>query len=266
MIKNYLITGDAHGDFTRLKNIDTNKYPPHETAIIILGDAGFNFYLDERDSHNKNKVEKMGFTIYCVRGNHEERPENLTSIAIINDADIGAPVFVEPTRPHIRYLIDGLEYNFNGHNTLILGGAYSIDKYWRLSRCDKDATWTGWFKDEQLTKNEMDLIEVNQSGKHFDFVFAHTCPRSWQPTDLFLSAVDQNTVDSSMEDWMEQFKDKIDWDIFCFAHYHCDRIEGPHIEMFYKDIEDLEDIWRRWHGDEDYYWWIEKGPKYDYLS
>lgn len=202
----------------------------------------------------------MGFTIYCVRGNHEERPENLPYMAIIDDVNIDAPVLIEPTRPHIRYLIDGLEYNFGGHNALVLGGAYSVDKYWRLQ------TGGIWFKDEQLTADEMHLIEENHNGKHFDFVFAHTCPRSWQPTDLFLNVIDQSTVDSSMEDWMEQFKDKIDWNIWCFAHYHRDRVEGPHIEMFYKDIEDIEDIWRRWHGDEDYYWWIEKGPKYDYLS
>lgn len=187
-------------------------------------------------------------------------------MTIIKDTDVEGPVFIEPARPHIRYLMDGLEYNFGGHNALILGGAYSIDKYWRLSHYDKNAPWTGWFKDEQLTEEEMSIIEDNVKGEKYDFVFSHTCPLSWQPTDLFLSAVDQSTVENGMEVWLERLKNEINWDIYCFGHYHRNRIEGPHIEMFYDHMEDIEDIWRRWHGDEDCFWWIEKGPKYDYIS
>ena len=46
MIKNWLVTGDTHGQvMTRLMSIGTTDYKPEETALIILGDAGINFYL-----------------------------------------------------------------------------------------------------------------------------------------------------------------------------------------------------------------------------
>ena len=38
---------------TRLMNINTAKYIPEETAVIILGDAGINFYLNKTDKKNK---------------------------------------------------------------------------------------------------------------------------------------------------------------------------------------------------------------------
>lgn len=40
MIKNWLVTGDTHGRvMERLSQIDSDKYIPDETAIIILGDT-----------------------------------------------------------------------------------------------------------------------------------------------------------------------------------------------------------------------------------
>ena len=43
MIKNWLVTGDTHGQV--LERLSHIGYPPDETALIILGDMGLNFYL-----------------------------------------------------------------------------------------------------------------------------------------------------------------------------------------------------------------------------
>ena len=76
MIKNWLVTGDTHGQV--LERLSHIGYPPDETALIILGDMGLNFYLNKTDRKNKRNVNATGFRIYAVRGNHEERPENLS--------------------------------------------------------------------------------------------------------------------------------------------------------------------------------------------
>lgn len=81
MIKNWLVTGDTHGRvMERLSQIDSDKYIPDETAIIILGDAGINYFLNKTDVKNKKSIQASGYTIYCVRGNHEMRPERLPAI------------------------------------------------------------------------------------------------------------------------------------------------------------------------------------------
>ena len=107
----------------------------------------------------------------------------------------------------------------------------------------------------------MDAISKQVMSKTYDIVLTHTCPRSWQPTDLFLVGLDQSTVDDTMERWLDYLFYGFHWNIWLFGHYHADRIELPHVEMFYKAIEPLEHIWNRWNGGE-IPWHMPKSPKY----
>lgn len=275
MIKNWFITGDTHGGvsaISRVGNIQRNNpnCKPEETGIIILGDAGLNFYLNKTDKKNKKLLNSMGFHIYCVRGNHEQRPELVPGIHPKNDPNVGNMVLQEVDYPNINYLFDGGNYVIDGHPTLVIGGAYSVDKYWRLIRAGysktdgdiADPKKCGWFKDECLTLDEMVAIQENVKGKKFDLVLTHTCPFDWEPTDLFLGCVDQTTVDTSMEWWMNQVKDTFEWNIWLFGHFHADRIERPHVQQFYMDYENLNDIWNRWNDKKTYAdeWDLDKSP------
>ena len=256
---------DTHGLVnSRLKNIDPQVYIPEETAVIILGDMGLNFYLNEIDAKNKKAVNDTGFHIYAVRGNHEERPENISTMEQWYDEDVDGTVWREVNFPNIRYFMDGHAYLIDGHPTLVIGGAYSVDKWYRLNRATPGASWTGWFKDEQLTPEEMQDIETRMSGHHFDFILTHTCPYGWQPTDLFLNGLDQSTVDNTMEHWFDTIKDKFNWNIWLFGHFHDDRLVRPHVEMYYTDIEDLDTIWNRWNNEMTIQneWWLKKSPNY----
>lgn len=268
----YYVTGDKHGDFHTILNDGIVK--DRNNAIIILGDAGFNFFLNKNDVRLKESVsEKSSCTWYCVRGNHEARPEDVKGMDCVYDQTIQGYVYMQDAYSNIRYLRDGGTYQFGKYRAAAIGGAYSVDKWWRLMRAgvmDKsDPAYcnpkkTGWFYNEQLTSEEMEKISQNLSG-HYDFIFTHTCPISWEPTDLFLNSVDQSSVDKTMELWFEELKDKIDWNIWCFAHYHADRMERPHVEMYYHDIELLEDVFNRWalydKGNE-IDWWLTKSPNY----
>lgn len=237
----YLVTGDTHGRvIDRIARIDRERYIPAESALIILGDAGINFYLNKTDKKNKEAINNTGYTIYCVRGNHEERPENIPSMEQRYDTDIDGCVWLEPQYPNIKYLMDGHIYTFNGHTALVIGGAYSVDKWYRLGRFPAGSKWTGWFPEEQLTQKEMEDISKWFSDRHYDFVFSHTCPYSWQPIDLFLPSLDQSSVDKTMEFWLDDFKNNITWGMWLFGHFHSDRVIQPRVKMFYTDIEDLE--------------------------
>lgn len=70
MIKNWVITGDTHGyNEARLQSIKRNftACVPEETAVIILGDAGFQYYKNKKDWKNKHCASKLGYTLYCLR-------------------------------------------------------------------------------------------------------------------------------------------------------------------------------------------------------
>lgn len=256
---------------SRIGNIQRNmpECKPEETMVVILGDVGLNFWLNNTDKKNKKLLNSMGYHIYCVRGNHEQRPELVKNMILVEDEIVDNSVWMEEAFPNIRYFVDGNIYNLLGYSALVIGGAYSIDKWYRLARAGytrdeaetADPKKCGWFKDECLTIAEMDVIMENVQGKSIDFILSHTCPISWEPTDLFLGGIDQSTVDKSMEVWLDVFKDKIDWDIWLFGHYHADRLERPHVEQFYEKYEDLNTIFARWEkydntGELD--WWLPK--------
>ena len=151
-------------------------------------------------------------------------------------------IYVNPELPNIKYFIDGEEYVIDKYSAIVIGGAYSVDKYYRLEKFKGQ----GWFKDEQLTSEEMNAIAEKIKGKHYDFVLTHTCPYEWQPTDLFISSSFDLKVDNTMELWFHDIKDTFSWTAWLFGHYHDDRIIRPHVELFYIEDKELKDIYKMW--------------------
>ena len=217
-----------------------------ESAVIILGDAGLNYYLNKTDYKEKEKACSYGMYIYCVRGNHEQRPEEL-SYQLVWDKNVDGLIYQDPYFHYIKYFVDGGVYTINGYKVLTIGGAYSVDKDYRLRRAlMAGSTFSGWFEREQLNFKERTNILKNVNGQVFDFVLTHTAPISWEPIDLFLSGIDQSQVDKTMENWLEEVKEACDWRVWCFAHYHSDRFEKPGVEMFFMKYENMDDIASRW--------------------
>lgn len=65
-IKYWYLTGDTHGSglLPRLYNIKTMPDVgaiPSTIGVIILGDVGLNYYLDDRDKKIKKEVNALGF-------------------------------------------------------------------------------------------------------------------------------------------------------------------------------------------------------------
>ena len=75
----YYITGDTHGDFTRIERFCECFNPTRDDVMIILGDAGFNYYGGKRDQHVKQRMAEMPITIFSIHGNHEMRPGTIAS-------------------------------------------------------------------------------------------------------------------------------------------------------------------------------------------
>jgi 3-oxoacid CoA-transferase subunit A len=254
MINTWLITGDKHGNFLKLNETISLFSKPEETAVIILGDAGLNFYLNKTDQKIKQSIQNIGYMVYVVRGNHEARPQSLPNIEKIYDENVHNVVYYEKKYPNIRYFLDYGAYKIKNYYIFVIGGAYSVDKWWRLlhrgfTEETNIPTKTGWWPDEQLSEDEMldcmDTINFFSTiySVGFDFIFTHTCPLEWEPTDLFLPEVDQDKVDNTMELWLNEVKDKVSWKAWCFGHFHSDRKEAPHVRQFFNDIRNLDDVY-----------------------
>lgn len=261
MIRNFLVTGDCHGDFTRFKNYNKEIQKDPNTAVIILGDVGLNWTLDEHDVQLKNFLSKRyNFRIYCVRGNHEARPANVPGMKLVYDDDVHGMIWMQEEWPNIRYFKDVGIYYMGPYSVGIIGGAYSVDKWYRLDNN------TIWYEDEQLTQEERDhALNDIFDGIMLNFMLTHTCPISWEPTDLFLGYVNQSRVDKTMEKFLEKVKEKNFANVWLCGHFHDDCLLRPGVEMYYKNTDSLDAIWHRWAkyfrtGELD--WWIKKNPMF----
>lgn len=231
------IRGDAHGDFSFLEDF-CNKYrTTKDDVLIILGDAGILYYGADsyREKRIKRYIEEFPITLFCVRGNHEDRPENRAEMKMMERFD--NTVYYDPEYPHILYALDGCAYEFNGQSFLVIGGAYSVDKEYRLLM-----HWY-WNPQEQLSGAEMQEIEERIEGRHFNHILAHTCPENWEPTYLFIKGVDQSKVDNTMEFWLEHnVVNKCTWDNYWFGHFHGDNMDicgDGKVHMLFNNIVEL---------------------------
>ena len=135
------ITGDTHGDFSRYIDFTKRMQPTKEDVMIVLGDAGLNYYGDIRDEGRKRFVSDFPFTTFCIHGNHEMRPYE--AVGYRTKEYRGGVVWVHEEQPNILFARDGEVFDFDGYACMVIGGAYSVDKYIRLAR-----GWN-WFESEQ---------------------------------------------------------------------------------------------------------------------
>ena len=126
------ITGDTHGDMNRIVRFCERMETSQEDIMIILGDVGLNYYGDSRDRRNKEKVANLPITLFCIHGNHERRPTTIVEYKL--QEWNGGKVWVEEAYPNILFAKDGEIYDIAGMKTIVIGGAYSVDKFYRLSK------------------------------------------------------------------------------------------------------------------------------------
>lgn len=218
------ITGDTHRDFSRLNHVKRNK----NNMVIILGDAGINYYLNGIDDEFKDILNAMNIKLFCIQGNHEERPENLVGYEEVEM--FGGNVFIEKDYPNLIFAKNGELYNINGKSVLVIGGAYSIDKLYRLE-CGYN-----WFEDEQLTKDEQDYIYNKYKDKHVDIILSHTCPLKYIPAEALVEGVDSSNVDKSMEEFLDKIEENVDYDKWYCGHFHINKTIDK-IEFMYDKID-----------------------------
>ena len=107
------ITGDKHGDFREIFYFCYENRTTLDDIMIILGDAGINYYANEKDYILKNSLLQYPITFFCIHGNHEERPENIKTYKTKRFHD--GVVYYEEDYPNVLFAKDGEIYNFKNH-------------------------------------------------------------------------------------------------------------------------------------------------------
>ena len=247
------ITGDKHRNFQTVELFCKEVKTCKSDILIVLGDAGINYYEDYRDYELKTKLSRLNITLLCIHGNKEKRPQDIPSYGIKNLC--GGKVYYEPQYPNICFAIDGEIYTLENRQYIVCGGAHSIDKIICLEK--HKPFWDNEIPDEKIKAQFENQLKC--SNNKIYGIFTHTCPLKYLPKEMFVSVkqnIKQKTrhkkknrkrctqkpfqpdIDRTTESWLDSIEENIDYSIWFCGHYHVDK-NIDKIVMMYNEIRPL---------------------------
>ena len=222
------LTADPHGDYQYIANFCRNNKTSDKDVIFILGDMELNTGIPTIDSDRKRILSELPITFLCIHGNHEIRPNNISSYEKLTL--YGANVLYEKNYKNIFFVNDAEICKIENKTFLIIGGAYSptrlLDRYSNDLFCD----------DEQPSDFSLDKIDnLCNSYLNVDFVLSHTCPFKHIPYDACTLPIDQSKVDRTTEKRLQKIYDHLSFSHWYCGHYHTERTTGK-VSFLYKSI------------------------------
>lgn len=224
------ITGDTHGQFGHVEAFCERFQTKRDDILIILGDAGVNFSGWMKDFWKKRLLESLPITIFCIHGNHEQRPETIETYKEMIWQ--GGMVYYEEEFQHLLFAKDGEVFDLDGKKAIAIGGAYSIDKLIRLTY------GYGWWSDEQPSDKIKEYVEqqLEKLDWRVDVVLSHTTPLKYEPVEVFMQGIDQSKVDKSTEIWLDSIEERLNYEKWYCGHYHTKK-KVDRLEIMYNNFD-----------------------------
>lgn len=167
--------GDTHGDTSSICNIAIPIAKKNGCEIIVQeGDFGYHEHAHD-GVRFLNKVSKClvrdGITMYWLDGNHENHP------LLWEKYGPSGPFGFYEIRPNLWYMPRGSVFKLGHVTCLALGGAFSIDKHWRLMKeLERRGHRVGMYSSYGVT--DMMDSSVKEWAKNVE---GHTY---WWPTEM----------------------------------------------------------------------------------
>lgn len=191
-----LFAGDTHGKIGTIKLILKEANRNDCDIIFQVGDFGYwehsaegVYYIDQVSHY----ALQYGIPIYFLDGNHDK-----TSLLLEKYDERDDDGFIR-VRDYVKYSPRGHRWTWDGLAFASFGGAYSVDKHWRLHQEKKrseqiakqntyrtsqnqksvDTSGTLWFPEEEMT--DIDMDEFLKDDSPVDIILAHDMPRGANP-------------------------------------------------------------------------------------
>ncbi len=241
------ITGDTHGDVTRLntESFFEQKEMTKDDYLIILGDFGLVWEWKGESRHEKHWLdwlEEKSFTTLFIDGNHENH-DRLNEMPV-TEWHGGK---VHKVRPSVIHLMRGQVFDIDGASIFTFGGARSHDimdgilepddprikkwyaDYTKFFRVNKRT----WWERELPTKEEMEEGRKNleKIGWNVDFVMTH-CTSSSTTALLGLGTQEQDILTR----YLQEIREKLDYRYWFFGHHHMNKAINSEEICLYEQI------------------------------
>lgn len=214
------VIGDRHGEEDGFSD---DKLPGQaswttDDIVIVPGDFGYVMRGEKNNLPEKNKLDALAqkpYTILFCDGNHEgfdyleEYPEEIR---------YGAPV--RRIRNNIFWLQRGFIYTIAHKTFFVMGGAYSLDKAFRLKYyiiCGEKI----WFSQELPSPEEYRraILNLQNADMKVDYIITHTAPRTIIPRVICSPPNPHDAELTGFLDWVYHECSFSKW--FC-GHFHVD--------------------------------------------
>jgi len=220
-----IVIGDTHGKWKILNHILKHHKDEYD-LIIQCGDFGFWPTLKNIDNgtYGLGSINTQGKPLYFIDGNHEHHNHLDT---LTDEFGKESPINVYGD---IFYIPRGCVFEINGKKIMGVGGAYSIDKIYRIENRD-------WFKQEVPSYEEEHRI-LSYKGQ-LDYLISHTIPHRCVEyiEDLNGKLVFDDITRNLLDEVVDKYKPEY---MFC-GHWHVHQIFDC-IDGLYTKVEILNNI------------------------
>ena len=244
------ITGDTHGDFSRLLPAAFHEQRDLTNAeyLILCGDFGGVWEGGDAEQQWLDWLETRSFTTLFVSGNHENY--DLLRNYPISQWHGG---LVQAIRPSVLHLMRGQLYNICGKRIFTMGGASSHDIQDGILEPDAPdflrrfqqlnaqgaafrVNHRSWWREE--LPNEAEYAEaranLDRAGWTVDYILTHCAP-----TSIALQFSRHNVADH-LTDFLQEVKDRTQYHYWLFGHYHDNKvIDTKHILLWEQIVQIL---------------------------
>lgn len=202
------VTGDMHGEHGKLLAAEKEVSLQEGDLLIVCGDFGYIFKDNKQEQLFLDEIETRPYTLCFVDGNHE----NFEALYRYPQQDWNGGQ-VHRIRNNIFHLMRGQIYEIDGKSIFTMGGAYSIDKYFRTEGLS-------WWPEELPNREEYDTAIRNLlgRGKKVDYVFTHTMPYK----TIWTNGWFPDPHDRELTGFLEWILYEIQYKHWFCGHFHVD--------------------------------------------
>lgn len=219
------ITGDTHIPHD-IGKLATRRFPEQKRMtkddfVIICGDFG-GVWEGEKDNYWLDWLEERNFTTLFVDGNHENF-DLLDAMPV----EVWNGGKVHKVRPSVIHLMRGQYFEIDRSTFWTMGGGYSLDKMRRK-------LGVSWWKQELPSEREMfeGLTSLELNDWKVDYILTHTAP-----TEI-TEEMGYEPIDGTLNDYLQDIKEKVEYKRWFFGHYHEDMTVGKHVAIYKEVVND----------------------------
>lgn len=217
------VTGDMHGDITRLSAPALRRLRRGDT-LLVCGDFGFIWDGGAAEQKLLKKIGKGKYTVAFIDGRHE----NFDLLAQYPTVDWNGGR-AQQINEHLYHLLRGEIYVIEDKTYFTFGGGESDDRDFRQPG-------VSWWAAESPSDEEMHhaIDNLAAHGNRVDYILTHV------PTSKYTVLLDPRTATDGVSVFLEALESRVTCTRWFFGSLHRDKAISSQRQALFRDVVPVE--------------------------